>query len=599
MSGSVGARELFAARLIELHEAAGSPPLERVAARAMARRPRDARWRVTGKRISDWKLGNSVPASAEALNAVVRKLIELARAKDPRGQLTPGLYDEAHWQRWWAAARAEPLNSASTPSLHNDLVGEPIRDQDPIDLEVHAAIDSGAIAAGLDVLPTYIRREHDDWLAEIVTDAVGGRSKLAVLVGNSSTGKTRACWEAIQILPPEWRLWHPIQPSRPEAAVNALKKVGPRTVIWLNELNHYLLTPGSSQGEHVAAVLRELLRNANRKPVLILGTIWPEYWGILTAAPKAGTEDDPHAQARSLLIGSSKPVPEAFTGRSFIAARYAAGADPRLAEAFHNADHGQITQYLAGVPVLIERYRNAPAPARALIEAAMDARRLGHGVALPRGLLEAAAAIYLTDQQWDSLSEDWFNRALAYTAAYCRGVRGPLTSIRPRPNTPSGGETCYRLADYLVQLRRVTRDKFALPDDLWAIYAEHASKEDLGKLAVEADKREHHSDALLLWTAAADAGDTSAARQAALMLQRARRIDDALTWYQRAAEAGNADALGEAARMLDDSGRTDEAMVWYKRAADLGDTFSLRQAVHIMRDAGLTNDALTWLVVNR
>ena len=488
----VGERELFAARLIELHQVAGSPPLESVAARAMARRPRDARWRVTGKRISDWKLGNSVPASADALTAVVRRLIELARAKGSPGQATVGLYDEAHWQRWWAAASAEPLNSSSTPAVPVGLVGEPVRDQNPIDLEVHAAIDSGAMAAGLDVLPTYIRREHDDWLTEIVADAVDGSSKLAVLVGNSSTGKTRACWEAIQILPPEWRLWHPIQPSRPDAAVKALKKVGPRTVVWLNELNHYLLTPGSNQGEHVAAVLRELLRNTNRKPVLIFGTIWPEYWGILTAAPKADTGDDPHAQARSLLTGSSKPVPETFTGRAFIAARYAARTDPRLAEAFDNADHGQITQYLAGVPVLIECYSNAPAPARALIETAMDARRLGHGVAIPRGLLEAGSASYLTDQQWDALGEDWFSEALAYTAADCRGVRGPLTVIRPRPNATSAGEACYRLADYLVQLGRVARDKFAVPEDLWAIYAKHALKEDLSKLAVEADKREHY-----------------------------------------------------------------------------------------------------------
>ena len=80
----------------------------------------------------------------------------------------------------------------------------------------------------------------------------------------------------------DWRLWHPIDPSRPEAAAEALPAVGPRTVIWLNEAQHYLLTPTNELGERVAAGLRELLRDPGRGPVLLLGTIWPEYWAIVT-----------------------------------------------------------------------------------------------------------------------------------------------------------------------------------------------------------------------------------------------------------------------------------------------------------------------------
>ncbi|MEU3708755.1 hypothetical protein [Streptomyces catenulae] len=35
-------------------------------------------------------------------------------------------------------------------------------------------------------------------LAEVVSAAAGGRSQLCVLVGEASTGRTRACWEAIR-----------------------------------------------------------------------------------------------------------------------------------------------------------------------------------------------------------------------------------------------------------------------------------------------------------------------------------------------------------------------------------------------------------------
>ncbi|GAA2746759.1 hypothetical protein GCM10010440_39870 [Kitasatospora cinereorecta] len=39
---------------------------------------------------------------------------------------------------------------------------------------------------------------------------------MLVLVGSSSTSKTRACWQAVQPLATAgWRLWHPYDPTRP------------------------------------------------------------------------------------------------------------------------------------------------------------------------------------------------------------------------------------------------------------------------------------------------------------------------------------------------------------------------------------------------
>ncbi len=49
-------------------------------------------------------------------------------------------------------------------------------------------------------LPGYVPRQHDQMLAHAVGDVTSGRSRMVVLVGTSSTGKTRACWEAIQPL---------------------------------------------------------------------------------------------------------------------------------------------------------------------------------------------------------------------------------------------------------------------------------------------------------------------------------------------------------------------------------------------------------------
>ena len=407
-----------------------------------------------------------------------------------------------------------------------DPPGRPIKElSDPFYVEVHRAIDAGAAAAGLPVLPTYVEREHDSQLRTVIECAASGRSGLALLIGESSTGKTRACWEAVQALPEGWRLWHPIDPQRPDAAINTLPMIGPRTVVWLNETQHYLLTPTSDLGERVAAGLRTLLSDSTRRPVLVLGTIWPSYWAELANTPRPGQED-PHAQARALLTGADIRVPDTFAGKALTALQEAARVDPRLAEAYANAEHAQVTQYLAGVPALLERYRNAPAPARALLQAAVDARRLGHNPLLPHALLRHAAAGYLTDQQWDEAGEQWLEQALAYATAPCRGARGPLTRVRPRPGQLPSDQPHYRLADYLEQYGRASRWDVLAPAELWDAFVAHAPREDLQPLWLAAHRRCLNRHAFLLAVAAAQTqGDSLALREVADVLHTRGRTD--------------------------------------------------------------------------
>ncbi|MET7606402.1 helix-turn-helix domain-containing protein [Streptomyces avermitilis] len=114
--------------------------------------------------------------------------------------------------------------------------GRLIGEWEPHDLEVHPAghsrVVGGADASGSRVLSGYVRREHDRVLDEAVRDVAAGCSRIVVLVGTSSTGKTRACWEAVQPLAEKgWGLWHPFDPTRAEAALEDLHRVGPRTVV--------------------------------------------------------------------------------------------------------------------------------------------------------------------------------------------------------------------------------------------------------------------------------------------------------------------------------------------------------------------------------
>jgi hypothetical protein len=380
---------------------------------------------------------------------------------------------------------------------------------DPFALEVHRPVEPDGPRPDMPALPAYVPREHDTALAEVMTAAAAGTGGIAVLVGGSSTGKTRACWQALDLLRgagPGWRLWHPIDP---QGALAGLPGVEPRTVVWLNEAQRYLDTPDDA-GEQVAAGLRKLLRDQARGPVLVLATLWPEFWAELTVRPPG--PEDPHAQARELLNGRHIAVPGAFTDQQLRQLEDA--GDPRLAQAAAGSRDGQVIQYLAGAPELLDRYRTATPAARALIDTAMDAARLGMRPALSRAFLEAAAPGYLTDTEWDLLPGDWLEQALNDTRKPAKGIRGPLVPIRPRPapGIPdgSGTDTAWQLADYLDQHGRRARREEIPPQAFWAAAASCADPADLASLGEAAEARGLFRDAARLYKQASAHGNPMA-----------------------------------------------------------------------------------------
>ncbi|WP_370136452.1 tetratricopeptide repeat protein [Streptacidiphilus sp. EB103A] len=475
-------------------------------------------------------------------------------------------------------------------------LGVPIGNSlDPFALEVHPAIEAEpADGVGDGFLPAYVERGFDTGLRARVRQAVRGDSQLVVLVGGSSTGKTRACWEALQELPSTWRVWHPIDPSPPEAVLRDASAVGPNTVVWLNEIQRYLLTSSSDLGERAAASLRTLLSDADRGPVLVLGTMWPEHWAALTE-PASRSGPDPHAQARQLLMAHSIRVPDAFTRRDLAVAQPLAVMDARLRQALEHAEQAQITQYLAGGPALLERYRDAPDGARALIEAAMDCRRLGYGPDLPLVMLEEAAEGYLTQAKLDLLDEDWVARALSYATEPVRGARAPLTAPRPRRGEKHAPAQSVRLADYLEQHGRQTRCRQLPPATVWETFLAHAAAGDKVAMGTAAQERGLLRTAAQLFTAAAEAGYATAMRLLGDLLAQSGRVDEALVWFDLAFEAGDPEAPGWAANTLYNASRFQEALVWFDRAVSVGDHLAARTAGQMLEYSQHDLDAaLPW-----
>jgi len=598
--------------------------------------------------VGAWLRGERFPHRVDEVLAIIDAL----RAEADRRGVVPSagrdFWDRKRWRDAYfdeanrRARRAQTAAEAGQARMILDArrrPGWPVREvPDPFALEVHPAIDGPGDERtdSLPVLPAYVERDHDALLREAVHSARQGRSTWVTLIGGSSTGKTRACWEAVQLLPDDWRLWHPIEPNHPEALLTGLPEVEPRTVLWLNEIEHHLLTGDRSAGEQVAAAVRELLRTPGRGPVLALATAHPEDWARLTAPSTPPHDAFPQARALLTGVGVSARIPERFVCEPSDLAE-AVQADPRVAEASTQAEDGRLTQYLAGVPALLERVDRAAPMARCLITAAVQLRRLGHGLALPESVLEASAAALAPDYIWDEHAcPGWLENALAYLAAPCRGVPGPLSLIRPRPGSPPPDQPLYRLSDYLLELGRYEFRRNCPPTPFWTAALSHArTDEDRRALAGSAYERGRvrasasvldETDILGLYdrdcayalglevrTARAEAALAKISMQRAsgapgpdalvrylYQCQEARHLKElgeaekAAAVWRDLADEGFPDAFVQVGNHCLDQGRRVEAEQWFRRGAEAKEPDAMQELVFLLAEDGLFGEAAEW-----
>jgi tetratricopeptide (TPR) repeat protein len=484
---------------------------------------------------------------------------------DPQRRAARTVTVDKRRQVFDVSAASELLRCAALKSAPPELEARPGRPvseiQDPFVLDVHEAISPADGAPSVSRLPVYVPRQHDGDLEKVVDRALAGESGLAVLLGNSSTGKTRSAWEQVQRLPEQWRLW---QPASPHELLAKLPEIGPQTVLWLNESHRYLYTDDVRRDETVASWLLEALRDPRCAPVSVLGTLWHEY--RLRLAP-AEIDNDIRPQVRILISGHFIPVPETFTETELRLLASAAAQDTRLAEARANAEDGHITQYLAGGPAQIERYLTAAPVAQAVLHAAMDARRLGWGLSLPATFLVNAAQAYLTELQRDNLPDDWFDRAVSYLLPLCRGARGPLSRVKP--GTDATSEIHYRLVDYLEQYGKRTRAELSPPDAFWfAALRDEVRGGDQAALAQAAYDRGRTDVAHQLARAAAARGDASGVAAFANLIDQAEGRAAALPHFRLAAENGHARSQVLIGAWHEDQGEWDAANTWYTLADD-------------------------------
>ncbi|MFE6829095.1 tetratricopeptide repeat protein [Streptomyces sp. NPDC057690] len=187
MSDSSEPRQWFRERFAELLEAAGTPRLDQVAARAnhalrqQARRGGNPPRSVNGRRtLSAWKTGDNVPDSSGVLNAVVNALIQEVRARSVvSSSLTPGLLDAARWESWRAAALGQRRKRSPVVETAAPLID----------------LSETSLAPPYSLLPRQVRGRED--ILEELTGVIHthGTSTARVLTSLGGSGKSTIALE--------------------------------------------------------------------------------------------------------------------------------------------------------------------------------------------------------------------------------------------------------------------------------------------------------------------------------------------------------------------------------------------------------------------
>nr|WP_221380171.1 hypothetical protein [Actinoplanes polyasparticus] len=312
----------------------------------------------------------------------------------------------------------------------------------PRDLGIHSAIPGDE---GDDDLPVYVPRDFDFRLRNALGVNGVDRGAFVVMVGGSSTGKTRSLYEAVYELVPTWAL---VQPA--DAAELLFLKGAPprRSVVWLDELQRYLGAEPPLSSECV----RALIRAGN----LVVGTLWPDQYATWTAG-----HDDVHRLVKAATV---IPVPDDLTDQEEQEAEAVAGRDSRIRRALKTRDTG-LTQALAGGPALVMCWEQPVNPyVKAIITAAADAHRLGVQSPLTESLLVEAMAGYLQGRQRVRSPGEWLPEALPHAT---RPQFGEVSALTPADGGRPGRLAGYTVADYLAQhLRRVRRVE-TVPHEAW------------------------------------------------------------------------------------------------------------------------------------
>lgn len=396
-----------------------------------------------------------------------------------------------------------------------------VNEVDALTLGVHRArpIDNGP------VLPPYILRDIDREVARQMKH-VAIHGGFVLLVGDSTSGKSRTALHGVQRCMPEHAIY---APSRGTSLLHLPQTIqsSPSTsiILWLDDLEGFLGSEGMNP---------LLLESLMRLRVAIVATMQDELfekYANTHLSDYHATQDKSH-QIGNRLLRAADPI---RIGRLWSPAeigRASKVSDERIVDAIsHSATYG-VSEYLASGPALLQSWYRAqrvggnPRGA-ALVHVCIDLARAGFSGAVDIDVLEELHVKYLPDP---TLRPESWSEALAWATTVQYGVSGLLV--------PGDYAGTWRAFDYLPDA--ISRDKETqkeVPDFIREEALNLSPDEDdqwlIGMSAYMAGATQFAIDA---WAPLAETGNGSAASNLVTIFHELGDAESARYWHHLESE---------------------------------------------------------------
>ncbi|WP_369263514.1 tetratricopeptide repeat protein [Streptomyces sp. R35] len=316
-----------------------------------------------------------------------------------------------------------------------------------------------------------------------------------VLLGDSAAGKSRAAVEAIRATVPEHVLISPLTRAGVKAAVVATGE-HQRWVLWLDDLKRFLGPDGLTR-----ALVLQLLAEAGPDHLVLATMRAIEHLRYLEAAhPResatGGNVSEEHAaveqaqDVRDLLEHADLIRVDRILSETELRNALAYADDLRIADAIEHAQRYGLAEYLAAGPECLAIWHNAwqsggHLRGAALVATAVDARRAGITVGLPRTLLERLHGYYLQRHRGAALRPEPLNEAWDWATRPRLGTTGLLM--------PTTSENHVDVFDYLVDdVERSERADRDIPAELLTALLAIADPTEMTRIAATASEFGHH-----------------------------------------------------------------------------------------------------------
>jgi DNA-binding SARP family transcriptional activator len=473
-------------------------------------------------------------------------------------------------------ARLDASSSVAGCLLFNDQLPRVAEVTDPTVLGVHLVppldgVDPADPPSHVRI-PPYVPRDIDDELHRCLVSPV-----FAMVVGESTAGKSRTAFEAIRAVLPDHVLVAPqSRATIPHALAVALTL--DRSVLWLDDLERFLGPGGLTR----AAIARQLADDGcHRVVVATLGAVEDSRYCV----PK-NTEMLRDA-IETLALARRFHLDRIFSSAERRRAREQAGHDSRIARSLAHADEYGLAEYMTAGPQLLRIWQSGWARGvhprgAALVAAAVDCRRAGLTRPVDPAMLTGAADVYLDQRGGGRLEPEDEDRAWQWALEWRTGTTAMLSPARTGPG--------FVVFDYLVEATaRATGPDSFVPEQVLEYALGHADAEEASRVGATAFSQGAFATAVAAFDSAyrfwlRDLGpehpDTLNSRdRRAYALRVAGRPDDAVAEH-RAVVAARIRMLGtqhpetlvsrnNLAAALYESGHWHEAEVEFRAVLDL------------------------------